>query len=211
MTSSIATHAESCPLCDSFAATTVKGVVHHIGLVHSNEPGFRITCGVGGCTRTYTKFNSYKKHMYVKHGEVMRVTVTASREGQCNLDMDVLDHCSSFPSIDEGTHETSDVYVALRDRNTALFVLNAREILKISQSSMNHLLGDISTYIDMIKNRLIQNVDLLIREKGICMTEQLQTICNSSDVSDPFSGFRTEYLQKQYFIRHFNLVVSIII
>ena len=83
---------ENCPLCDSFAATNVKGVVRHIGLVHSHEPGFRITCGVGGCMRTYTKFNSYKKHMYVKHGELLRVT--AARE--CSHEEDVLDFGSQF-------------------------------------------------------------------------------------------------------------------
>ena len=52
----------------------MKGDVRHIGLVHSHEFAFRVTCGVGGCTRTYTRFSSYKKHMYVKHRDVLGVS-----------------------------------------------------------------------------------------------------------------------------------------
>ena len=32
----------NCPLCGSFAAPNVKGVVRHIGLVHAHEAGFRL-------------------------------------------------------------------------------------------------------------------------------------------------------------------------
>ena len=70
----MAQNSEPCPLCESFAAPHMKGVVRHIGLVHSHEFAFRVTCGVGGCTRTYTRFSSYKKHMYVKHRDVLGVS-----------------------------------------------------------------------------------------------------------------------------------------
>ena len=70
----MATNSEHCPLCESFAAPSMKGVVRHIGLVHSHEFGFRVTCGVGGCTRSYTKFSSYKKHMYIKHRDTLGVS-----------------------------------------------------------------------------------------------------------------------------------------
>ena len=81
---------ESCPLCETFAAPNLKGVVRHVGLVHSHEPGFRLTGGVEGCTRSYTKFNSYKKHMYVKYAELMRVTQYAEAN-ECSLEVDELD------------------------------------------------------------------------------------------------------------------------
>ena len=40
------------------------------------------------------------------------------------------------------------------------------------------------------------------------MTDQLQSLSNSSYVSNPFAGLNTEYLQQKYFVNHFNLVVS---
>jgi hypothetical protein len=147
--------------------------------------------------------------MYVKHGELMRVTATKA----ISSNVDVCDSHSQFDGAQfDGEYDDEPPpaeYISERDRCTALFILKAREIHKISQSSMDHLLGDISSFFETMKDRLIQNVDSALREKGICMTDHLQAISHSPDVSDPFSGLHTEYLQKQYFIKHFNLVVSI--
>ena len=43
-----------CPLCRSFAATTYKGVLHHLGTVHAHEARFHVQCDFLGCPRTYT-------------------------------------------------------------------------------------------------------------------------------------------------------------
>ena len=68
-----------CPLCHVFASKNLKGVVRHIGAVHSHEAGFHVTCGIDGCPRTYGNFHSYKKHMFLKHREEMEVG-TSTRE-----------------------------------------------------------------------------------------------------------------------------------
>ena len=199
----MATNSEHCPLCESFAAPSMKGVVRHIGLVHSHEFGFRVTCGVGGCTRSYTKFSSYKKHMYVKHRDTLGVS-TRQRSPDMTASSLVL---SAFQEDEE---EEEQPYCAERDRSTALFILKACEIHKIPQSSLNHLLSDISTYIDMTKTRLMYNVGITLRQKGITMEDELRAICNSPDVTDPFNSLHSQYLQTQYFIKHFNLVVSML-
>ena len=199
----MSTNSEHCPLCESFAAPSMKGVVRHIGLVYSHEYGFRVTCGVGGCTRSYTKFSSYKKHMYVKHRDTLCVSTRECCPGLTASSL-VL---SAFQE-DDVEEEEQQPYIAERDRSTALFILKACEIHKIPQSSMNHLLSDISTYIDMTKTRLMYNVGVALRQKGISMEDELRAICNSPDVTDPFNGLHSQYLQTQYFIKHFNLVVS---
>ena len=66
-----------CPLCHFFASKNLKGVVRHIGAVHSHEASFHITCGIVGCPRTYGNFHSYKKHMFQKHREIMEVSTTS--------------------------------------------------------------------------------------------------------------------------------------
>ena len=102
----MATNSEPCPLCESFAAPHMKGVVRHIGLVHSHEFAFRVTCGVGECTRTYmyTRFSSYKKHMYVKHRDVLGVS-TRERSP------DLTDSNLSSHSYEE--EERPEPYIAL--------------------------------------------------------------------------------------------------
>ena len=46
-----------------------------------------------------------------------------------------------------------------------------------------------------------------LREKGIDMEDELQALSRSPEVADPFKDLHSEYLQRQYFIKYFNLVV----
>lgn len=191
----------NCPLCDSFAAPNLKGVVRHIGLIHSHEAGFRVTCGIGGCTRTYRKFHSYKKHIYVKHRDVLRV-----RERERSPLVGDIDTMRSPSPLSEGGSQES--YANQQQRSTALFILKAREIHKIPQSSLDYLLGDISTFMDLNRSMLLHKVAVALEKKGIFMENELQALNESPDITNPFEGLHTEYLQRQYFLQHFNLVVS---
>lgn len=194
-----------CPLCDSFAAPNLKGVVRHIGVVHAHEPGFRVTCGVDGCTKSYRKFVSYKKHMYVKHRDAQGAG--SSERGALVQDSEAV---SSVTSISEEDDQES--YMNQLRRSTALFILKARrEIHKIPQTSLDYLLGDISTFMDMNRSRLLQKISVALKEKGIDMESDLVALSTSPDITNPFEGLHTEYLQKQFFLKYFNLVVSVYI
>lgn len=191
-----------CPLCDSFAAPTLKGVVRHIGVIHSLEPGFRVTCGVEGCTRSYTKFVSYKKHVYVKHRDAWSVD-----QRECDISLPSSEEVRRDSPVTEGNDQEESV--AQLQRSSALFILKAREIHKIPQTSLDSLLGDISTFIDVIRSRLLQRISKELKEKGIDMEQDLLALSNSPDIANPFDGLHTEYLQHQYFKKYLNLVVSI--
>jgi len=128
----------NCPLCVSFALPHMKGVIRHIGLVHSHEAGFRVVCGVGGCTRAHRNFTSYKKHMYVKHHDVLGLSTRVR-----SPDVEGLDSIMAPVNPEE----EQEAYITQRDRSTALFILKTREIHRVPQSSLCHLLGYISTYI----------------------------------------------------------------
>ncbi len=49
----------------------MKGVLRHLALIHSHEADFRVICGINGCSRNYSNYHSYKKHMYQRHREVL--------------------------------------------------------------------------------------------------------------------------------------------
>ena len=140
--------------------------------------------------------------MYAKHRDVLCVSTREPSPDATESNM-------VLSSSEGGEDEEEQPYISQRDRSTALFILKAREIHKIPQSSVDHLLGDISTYITMTKDRLMYNVRAALRQKGISMEDELLAISNSPDVTDPFNGLHSEYLQQQYFIKHFNLVVSV--
>ena len=67
----------SCYLCSSFA-DAFTDVVRHIGNVHSHDPDFQVTCELDGCRRQYSKFGSYKVHLYHHHNHKMKFEKTPS-------------------------------------------------------------------------------------------------------------------------------------
>ena len=66
-----------CPLCADFTTLTLKSLTVHIHRVHSNQPRFRISCGVNGCQATYTNFRCFKDHLRRKHPDQLNEVVVA--------------------------------------------------------------------------------------------------------------------------------------
>lgn len=46
----------------------LRHFLDHIKEVHSYLPGFSIVCGMYGCPRSYTKFVTFRTHVYAAHG-----------------------------------------------------------------------------------------------------------------------------------------------
>lgn len=57
---------KKCPMC-SFEAATVRIILSHLRIVHSNDPHFNVTCGVDGCSRTFRTFSALYSHIYRQH------------------------------------------------------------------------------------------------------------------------------------------------
>ncbi len=56
-----------CPMCTDYSVPSFNLLLNHIGLVHANNYGFKITCGVDFCEATYTSFRRFKEHLKKKH------------------------------------------------------------------------------------------------------------------------------------------------
>ena len=71
-----------CSICGQFARTSFQGVLRHIGEVHSFNPNFHITCGLGPdkCPETYTKYDSFRSHVYRKHREELKTSMVCPGE-----------------------------------------------------------------------------------------------------------------------------------
>lgn len=59
-----------CPLCGYFEYPTVPMLLSHLRTVHSNDPRFHVTCGVGGCTVSSRSFSALYSHIYRHHPDV---------------------------------------------------------------------------------------------------------------------------------------------
>ena len=128
-----------CSLCGQFARTSYKGVLRHIAEIHSFNPNFHITCGLGPdkCPETYTKYDSFRSHVYRKHREELTTSTICAREP-------VLDTGHNNGRATPPLHQQHDD-LFIRSAPTmdttvkhaaAMFILKSMEERKISQVSV---------------------------------------------------------------------------
>ena len=104
-----------CLLCSSFTSTTYKGVLRHLGSVHTHDAGFHVVCVCADCPRRCNKFHSYKTHLYRKHREML---VDSVKPADAEDDPELED----FDSPQQGDDcITPAAYAVKRKREGALF------------------------------------------------------------------------------------------
>lgn len=192
---------ERCPLCSSFAAKSLKGVIRHLGLVHAHEAGFYVRCNVQDCPRTYDKFVSYKKHMYSKHRSILQVQPVSSTRPP-----DESDEGEGYNS-DMDTTTSNDVHRFTR-REAALFVLKAKHVHKVAQSSLGELLCDFTTILERSVRDVHCKVSEIVTNIDPALKSQIAMAFKSSDILDPFQGMSTEHKQNCFFKENFDLLVN---
>ena len=224
-----------CWLCHKFASNSFKAVIRHIRAVHSFDPSFEIVCGINGCPRTYTKFNSYKKHLTRKHLDVYdprmsRIsstcrTVDSSHSGAPHeADHDDLtrlpqQECASGPHIDsivdnieESSESSNEMSFANSEKLAALFLLKMKEVYKLSQSSVDCLTTDMSEMLQKHDHSLKLKVKDLLSSSGIKVENYPQIVQflshQDEELADPFKGLQSKFLQEKYFHENLALIVS---
>ena len=151
----------NCPLCDWHTAPTLKGIVRHIGSYHAHEANFNVYCGISDCPRSYRKFHSYRKHLYVCHRELMDITPSGSMHNGDTEENEYND--DGFPSSPTtSTNDSSSHPTAFSQRDMALFIMKCKEIHKISQSSLQGLICDITTILQLTTQHLYTAVKVAL-------------------------------------------------
>lgn len=148
-----------CPLCSSFAAKSLKGVIRHLGLVHAHDAGFYVRCEIQGCPRTYNKFYSYKKHnMYSKHRDILIENADAAQlQNVLHGEADGAESDGDISGMDTTDSTAGNVSSS---REAALFVLKARHVHKVAQSSISELLLDFTTLLEGSVHQLHSRVSI---------------------------------------------------
>ena len=143
-----------CQLCQEFARDTYPSVLRHIGEVHSFGPNFHIICGLtldstrAECPAIYTKYGSFRSHVYKKHRQIMNLHPTQpidddplQLEDGSNSNEDVHQEESHHELIELQDHDAGDVDTSGEanqvTRAAALFILRTMEVHKISQVVMH--------------------------------------------------------------------------
>lgn len=82
----------NCPMC-VFAASSISLVLSHLRLVHSSDPHFCVTCGIGGCCTTTKSFSALYQHIRKKHKDS---GIIQERHGR---DISRSSECTVYPQV----------------------------------------------------------------------------------------------------------------
>ena len=198
-----------CPLCHRFSARALKGVLRHIGAVHANEAGFHVICGLQGCPRSFSNYHTYKKHLYQKHRNALEVSVGSSSEL-------IQSHTNEFPfgPSDDGDDQVipmqQEVVQHDEKRQSALFLLKAKTVNKVSNTALNDLIGDFSILLETRIQLLQQELTSALSARGLELDSELVSIMQKPSLTAPFEGLHSEHLRKKFFINNMGLLVSVV-
>lgn len=199
-----------CWICYRFAAPTLKAVIRHIGSVHSFDPGFRICCGIQECPRIYTNWNSFRKHLYRKHGTEMETVPSNEPVTHLNI-VDTTDNLAFEPTLSDAlsssSQDRSHAQMQLK-RQAAIFLLKSKEIYKTSQLSLDGIISEITTLWQQHLTVITNGIETQLSTLGIqqsCINEAL----SFNERINPFHGLHSRFLQEKYFSEELHLLVCL--
>ena len=78
-----------CPLCGA-SCPNVPGTLSHLRTIHSSDPLFNVTCGLGGCANTSRSFRALYSHIYRNHPGIIQRR-SDSKKSLSNLELSNLE------------------------------------------------------------------------------------------------------------------------
>ena len=217
-----------CLYC-SFRCLSWREFNRHCFETHSNQPNFNIKCVVVGCPQTFRSYSAFSSHLSRKHRGVnfeseARITVLS-----CNVCSHESEEVNILPSsteaeTDVGVSDDTELITSISDvcdeneiactesssrleRCAALFLLTAKERYQLTQSALDFITQQIQCMMSFAVDDIDEAVRNYLAEQGLSGTPfsngRLETL------RDPFMHLQTEYLQNKYYLKNFNLVVSV--
>ena len=150
-----------CKLCSAASHLTfnVKGYVQHIRFFHAHHTDFNITCGIGGCQRSYTNCGTFLNHVYAVHGESSKATCQVLSQNSGSEDHDQsINHDEYNDEEEEGEYENYGVELPSQNydnqihcsqeflqKSAATFLLGLKEKFKLTQVSLQGIIQGVTS------------------------------------------------------------------
>ena len=194
----------TCTICQRFASPTLKRVMRHIGSVHSHEPYFKVTCGIGGCPRTYVNFKSFQKHIRRVHVAMPNEIDVSSSSDHSQFDTEDYNDLGTFSVHNQPSSSSLK-------RNAALFLLKTKEKGRVSQATLDELVFDLTSFVQVRLDEVHQEVKSVISQSDVPVSDVATAVIersfNKKGISRPFAGLESSYLQRKYFKEELKMLV----
>ena len=133
----------ACCICRKFSRASFRPVFRHIGQ-HRFDPNLIIACNLNSCTDVYKNVDSFRKHVYRKHREIL---CPGGDSEDVAFDNDAAENVQISSDIDiENSGQDIDPPSLFSKKTSALFLLKTREERKVTQSALNGIVQDMRSY-----------------------------------------------------------------
>lgn len=200
-----------CPLCRDFCTRRVSVLIKHIGLVHATkETPFHITCGLGGCRKTFSNFRTYRNHVYSIHSDGDALSSPESAPLPISsLVCGGVDDGDDVEEEDGATHNRTG-YSDIVQEAAARFILKTKETHQLTQTVMNSIIKDTTIFSQIMLGELHYATTEKLTAAGVdsqIIGSLAPLFQDYGRFGQPFQGLETTYLQMKYFQQHFNFIV----
>lgn len=208
-----------CPQCKSFSAKRLAAIIWHIRRDHRYE-SLSLKCGISGCPKSYKNAASFRTHLQRYHPQMLSeqpedgtISTGFNRNDEISDRMNNEEQPESLQPESPITflHDEGTVAKTTEDeqmRSAALFILKAREVMKLPQDTVDSLIQDTKDLFGMIIQQHNETTRKLIERAQISLSTIPGIVSHLECSQNPFQGLETEYLQTKYFCSELGLVVS---
>ena len=143
--------------------------------------------------------------MYLKHRDVLEVgSAPTATEVQSLESMETADF--DISSVDTTMQPTTTHYDD--KRHSALFLLKATAVSKVSETTLDNLVGDISILLDSRMQLLQENISSALCDRGLEFDTELAAIFQKPSITVPFQGLHSQFLRKKFYREEMGFEVS---
>lgn len=176
-----------CSKC-SKRAFTLRKLITHVGLVHAHEPHFSITCGINDCQAAFSKYHSFRRHVYRKHKPSVLNSLEVVEDGfENHAHKEVEDphtHSSDEThTVQQPTPPSMDSLLDNLGDHLFSFILKCTEKNNLPHSVQQDIVDDLSFLLCFFK----ENYDSFIRyhldKHGFRLSDcpELEQVLSTSD------------------------------
>lgn len=117
----------------------ISDFLKHVRLFHAHQPNFFISCGIGGCLRTFQNFSTFKNHVSDRHSCELYETSTHQQRNPEES------HCLEEFSEDVTNDLSSENLLSTTQQSSAYFLMGLKEERKLTQTALQGVIEGVTT------------------------------------------------------------------
>ena len=205
-----------CSLCDA-RSPSIALWMSHLRNVHQSETEISVSCPMHECSAVYSKVNSLCSHVYRKHKALLSIPVgsstTASPSGRVDnpFEANVSDFVDDifFPdSLSHDIHQLLHRDAYELKKKSILFLMQLKEEQLLTQTAVNVVVSGYKNMFEYTLGQLKAGVSRKLSVAGIDSKDIDGLDIVFDDVTDPFMGLETSYLQDKFISQELGCIVS---